>query len=222
MNWLVVASALAILTTSSPAGAQTSAPYAFRGITLGMTLNQFRNLRYPDAPKTGPAPQAQCSNDNVKSVIGLYAPDGVARQVGAINCAFVEKGAGGFPTMLGLDFGGLGKFKTLFKFIPLPSEKEARLASIEMTASGVQQGPVVSFLEQTYGPPAPAGKGITTRTGLTLPDETVEWRNANSSITVRKTRAGQQSQRVVFEYAPLIKIELDAQATNIRAGAGVR
>jgi hypothetical protein len=155
-------------------------------------------------------------------VIGLYAPDGIARQVGAINCAFIEKGAGGFPAMVGLDFGSLGKFKTLFKFIPLPGEKEARLASIEMMASGVQQGPVVSFLEQAYGPPAPAGKGVTTRTGLTLPDETVAWRNANSSITVRKTKVGQQSQRVVFEYAPLIKVEMDAHEANIRARAGVR
>jgi hypothetical protein len=94
----LAASAVAILTTSYVASAQETPPYAFRGITLGTPLSQFRKLRYPDAAKAGPAPQVQCSNDSsAKPVTGFYAAQGIAQQIGAVTCAFVEKGVDGGP-----------------------------------------------------------------------------------------------------------------------------
>ncbi|MDF2117229.1 hypothetical protein PY365_16725 [Roseiarcaceae bacterium H3SJ34-1] len=182
-------------------------------------MSQFRKLRYPDAPKAGPAPQVQCSTDSsAKSVTGLYAADGVARQIGAVTCAFVEKGADGFPTVRGLEFGDLGKYRTLFKFIPPKGEKEPRLASIEITATDVPQSSIIGFLERIYGAPVPVGKGVTMRSGLNLPDETREWTNASSSITLRKVRTNQQNHRVVFEHTALTKIELEVHEWRMRQG----
>jgi len=218
MYRLLAASAAAIL-MSCGASAQEAAPYAFRGIALDTPLNQFRKLRYPDAAKAGFAPQVQCSTDSsAKPVTGLYAAAGVARQIGAVTCAYVEKAADGFPTMRGLEFGDLGKFRTLFKFIPPKGEKEPRLASIDITTTDVPHSAIIGFLERTYGAPVPAGKGVTTRTGLNLPDETREWTNASSSITLRKMRTTQQSHRVVFQHTALTKIELDVQELRMRAG----
>ena len=213
----LAASAVAILAMSDGVSAQEAAPYAFRGIALNTPLSQFRKLRYPDAAKTGPAPQVQCSTDSsAKPVTGLYAAAGVARQIGTVTCAFVEKGADGFPTIRGLEFGDLGKFRTLFKFIPPKGEKEPRLAAIDITTTDVQQSKIIGFLERTYGVPVPVGKGITTRAGLNLPDETREWTNGSSSITLRKVRTNQQSHRIVFQQAALIKIELEAHEWRMR------
>jgi hypothetical protein len=207
----LAASAVAILTMSCVASAQEATSYAFRGIALGMPLSQFRKLRYPDAAKTGPAPQVQCTNDSsARSVAGLYATDG------AVTCAFVEKGADGLQTLRGLEFGDLGKFRTLFKFIPPKGEKEPRLASIDILATDASQSAIVGFLERTYGAPAPVGKGVTTRAGLNLPDETREWTNAGSSITLRKIRTNQQNHRVTFEHTALMKIELEVQEWRMR------
>jgi hypothetical protein len=218
MSRFLAALAVAILTMSFGASAQEMAPYAFRGIALGTPLSQFRKLRYPDAAKAGPAPQVQCSTDSsAKPVTGLSAAQGIAQQIGAVTCAFVEKGADGFPTMRGLEFGDLGKFRTLFKFIPPKGEKEPRLASIDIMATDATQNSIIGFLERTYGAPVPVGKGVTTRSGLNLPDETREWTNVSSSITLRKIRSNQQNHRVAFEHTSLIKIELDAQEARIRA-----
>jgi hypothetical protein len=178
-------------------------PFSFRGITLGITISEFKAIPFPDAEKW-PGTRVFCSNGDVpaRSFTMIDAVSELGK-AGVISCAyFAPKSAlcsdnrpvCSFPewTEWAPEFAGVGNYLMSFRFTPPKPYEPSRLYSIITQPQVDKFERVSAALMARYGL-ATKSEGVTTQV----------WDNGVSTITIRKyvPRATQMS--VVYAHKTL-------------------
>jgi hypothetical protein len=205
-------------TSAAPVPMRTGgddAPYSLRGFQLGITLDDFRKVPYPDREKY-PSGHAICTQDKEKKSLtypsasqSQLEPSGLFGRAGVVICRFyiytrdmyaahaeLRKYAGTLTKKSAneltegfLDFAGVGGQPTTFMFTPatLAKEKATRLFSIRVGLNNKHFDEVVTALKAKYG--EPSGKATSlfkTMIGAQFENLTITWANGTSTIIVEK------------------------------------
>jgi hypothetical protein len=208
--------ALAI-TLSSNAAATAEDAYTVGDIRLGMPLNEFRQLNYPDPHKLGFPPMTVCSNDSISSIVsGMERPTQIMARAGVLICTYAQMRSTSSANTRGIELGEFREIPINFTFISqksdAPSQSRApmpRLVSIELKLGTIPFDAAVSYVTKIYGTPAaePATEGKSKRLGA--PAESRKWENKESTISLTKSPI-RGDVRLMFEHKALAAVQLNA------------
>lgn len=137
-----------VCTTTGPEGArgQTRAqPIAFKGSTLGMTLQDWRAVPIPLG--AGPAPERACSNEHRIAKIPAFHLSAIEVKTGVIACTYVSR-FGHQVLAHSIDLDPSFRASNLaFVFT------HNRLSEIRFKASIDARSDIIALLTKSYGPP---------------------------------------------------------------------
>lgn len=192
---------------------------AYRGIPLGLSLNEFR--RRP-SPESGGVPVTViCRGDKGERLISVpslelpisdsYHAIGVTA-CGYFRAATVGQGLWGWPP----EFAGTSRYITTFYFTP---GQNKRLFKISITPENAVYPLVIEAITTKYGSPASAAENdVQTGIGARFTNKTTIWKIGGGSIVVQKYH-----ESIKFMIAEFVQDELfsdvDAMA---RAALGKR
>lgn len=176
--------ALVALLATGPA---VGAPLNFKGIPLGITLEQFRATPHPDGRRA----KVQCTGDAHDNLavdtLDVEVTDKVEQSVGAIHCVFwsLEPLYSGGPTgTLGLDIGDSGTIRYVFKFVPDKAGVK-RLYKIEVIAPPDALNGIIDPLTARFGPPEVSSTPVQNLAGATFERKILVWHRDGAVLTVR-------------------------------------
>jgi hypothetical protein len=167
--------ATALLCVASPLGAlaATSPPLAFKGASLGMSLEAWRAM--PPPGKLTPNVQATCSSDTNAAGSGL-APTPEQRKAGVVLCAYLSRyGRFSFPEHFALD----DHYRTTrLRYV----FKDDRLIEIRCRAPVGAYLPLEARLKARYGPTGKLVRDRVSTSAGSLPRVTQTWSMAQGSV----------------------------------------
>lgn len=171
--------------------AEEPAPYDFKSIPLGITLEEFRKLPHPDGDARS---KPMCTGDKVQFYYEFgerfeVQKFGVEKELGLVKCVFWGKGYRDRPEVTGLNLGGgsYGSSKYGFEFMP-DGAGTPRLYEIYVEANLDAADDIVAALTAKYGKPKSIPGTMQTKAGARFDQITHIWANPKSSITMQ-TRA---------------------------------
>ena len=138
----------------SPLAAQSSdqAPYAMRGVELGITLDELRKFPVPVDNKEYSDHQLVCTNDT-SDLASRVEADPQRAVHGLVECQWFSKRVALprlSPSEHWVDIGK-GKGKPVFRFID--HQGALRLFEISFFANNTYHGDILDALTRGYGPP---------------------------------------------------------------------
>jgi hypothetical protein len=148
--------AVTILAVLAHSFAYAKDMYDFRGLRLGATLSEIRNLPYPDVARW-PDVKLICTGDKERAQISSEsstADEGVLK-IGVVACSYYRPTGRRF-SYWGLDFVGITRMHALLFFTPasFPEEQRSRLYMIGLEAPTQYFDAITAALKKTYGEPS--------------------------------------------------------------------
>jgi hypothetical protein len=144
---------LAVLTHSS---AHAQDMYDFRGLRLGASLSEIRQVPYPDATRW-PDVKLICTGDKERAQVSSEwsTPDESLLKIGVVACGYYRP-TGRHFSYWGLDFFGVTQMHALLFFSPasFAEEQRSRLYMISLEARTEHFDAVTVALKNTYGEPS--------------------------------------------------------------------
>jgi hypothetical protein len=194
----LVAAVIATSATARREGA-TAGQYGFRGAALGIALNEFRALPYPDARPSIPA-QVVCSGDaaitpeNESGVFRALRLGAVEKAKGLIRCGYFQHSSHPIPrtnrtftvwltaSVLAANYPG----EFTYRFAPRSPGGELRLYEIsadDIRMEGASE--LVEGLTKRYGAPTiDRSDTMQVRSGAVFPRRSLQWRSGQQTITL--------------------------------------
>lgn len=177
-----------------------SDPYDFKGIPLGISLQEFRQGGNPDGKQNS---VLVCSREKKNGRPNpIVSIDPVWESAGIQRCAFIERDIG---LISGLTLGKRsGSFDHAFDFVRDPVDGNARLFNILITAHVEAYEDIKESLEQKLGPMSSISTGtVTNGFGATMPQVTCSWTKSDSSVAVQSPAAQANRLMVVYVHTRL-------------------
>lgn len=165
----------------TPTTIPNTKPYALRGVELGITLDEFRQI---------PRVLDQASLHSGTFCTGDPRPTGVSgiepvlqpeAEIGVTNCQWWSRETSGFTSTVFVDIGD-GKGPPVFEFIEQLGVR--RLFRISLFANSQYYARILSALTRGYGAPRTEMRAVQTRTGATFEAATSTWSNGASTIVL--------------------------------------
>ena len=149
-------------------------PFSFRGIALGITLDQFRNTALVRAAPAGSLPL--CDTDMAAAGLGmdLRSDDSVT-----VSCRWAHRTESGWQPSRAVVAGTLARDHVL-RFTRTPDQRQYRLYEISFVVDEGAAREVRDALADRYGPPRLANMAGAPVSAAPI----YVWRNAASSITL--------------------------------------
>lgn len=200
-RWGVLAVSMAGLIVSGSALADdgSTPSYDFRGARLGMTLDEFRALPFPDnsAYLSG---RSVCSGDTEitpKDEMVVFSAVTLApyeEKLGIVKCAFYQSSTHQIPgtnrafTIWRPAWVLAGSHPGEFTYSFAPPSPGEQPTLYEVSADNVRiagASALISGLTERFGPPSSDEAGsMQVRSGAVFPRRSVRWDNGRQSITV--------------------------------------
>jgi hypothetical protein len=149
-------------------------PYAFRGIPLGITLDEFRAVSRVRATPLGSVPV--CENDNNAGSLGMRLK---TSQSLTIACQWAHRAAGGWEVSRAV-VDGAPADEHVLRFVRVDGQSAFRLYEISFVIDEITADDLREAFEDRYGTPR-ASTQVASTAG-TLP--VYIWENDVSSITL--------------------------------------
>jgi hypothetical protein len=147
--------AFAILAVLIHSSAYAQDMYDFRGLRLGASLSEIRELPYPDVARW-PDVKLICTEDkeHIQVSSGGSIPDENLLKIGVVACGYYRSSGRNFSPW-GLDFTGITRMQALLFFSPasFPEEQRSRLYMIALEAPTERFDAISAALKNTYGEP---------------------------------------------------------------------
>jgi hypothetical protein len=150
-------------------------PYAFRGIPLGITLDEFRAMSRVRATPIGSVPV--CENDNNAGSLGMRLK---TSQSLTISCQWAHRAAAGWEVSRAV-VDGAPADEHVLRFVRVDGESAFRLYEISFVIDEITADDLREAFEDRYGAPR-ASTQVASPTAGTLP--VYIWENDVSSITL--------------------------------------
>jgi len=203
---------LAFCALASTAGAQEPvrpAPFDFKGVALGISIDEMRQTRTADE-SARPA-RLVCTGDDVVTVISFLQihVEGAEAELGVRRCAYFQPpqspqsdlGIIAFLSMGGDEFAS---YTYHFDFFADPATGEYRLYRIWLLTSADAEHDIVAALRDKFGAAArTTTDAVQTGFGAIIPRRSTTWRNAVSSITVQSPHGQLDEMVVVYRLTAL-------------------
>lgn len=203
------------------AAAPTSvAPIDFKGIQLGITLDQFRALPHPD----GRAATPDCTGDLNEGRNSRYGrpsdnpdvlvSDATEQSLDVRYCVFRSTQPlyrGGPTGTLGLTVGNSGTIRYVFKFVP-DETGTPRLFEIDVIAPPDALANIRQPLSERFGQPVVTASTVQNLLGATFERQTLVWQREGTSLTIQSP-----SDRVHQMRLSYVHDALSARVTATRA-----
>ena len=162
--------------------------YDFRGAKLGMLLQDFRSLPFPDSYKR--SARALCTNDAERATNGvfLYVND-YEKAAGVVKCGYFEVGTilkdWWRDTQVSVGTSGFASSDLRYSFVADPIDGVLKLYSISLTTNSNAEQSAVEGLSEKFGPPTlRINDTVQNRMGASFPRTTTTWANSLSAILV--------------------------------------
>lgn len=196
---------LAVLACIGAAHAQTTEPYDFKGVQLGITLGEFRGIAYPEDTTGWAFPPSDRSVDCRPAIY----------RAGATTTCSWGPFAGEAPLVLGRS--GRATRDYAFHFAPDVAGTE-RLFEIAVRGRVEGAGAVLAALTEKFGSPASETTvPVRTRAGQPLEQLLSIWQNAVSRIAVESPAGDLHSMAITFQHLPLSELVESRYAAEERA-----
>lgn len=150
-------------------------PFAFRGIPLGITLDEFRAVSRVRATPLGSVPV--CENDNNAGSLGMRLK---TSQSLTIACQWAHRAADGWQVSQAVVDGALADEHVL-RFVRVDGKSAFRLYEISFVIDAITADDLRDAFEDRYGAPRTSAQVVSSNAG-TLP--VYVWENDVSSITL--------------------------------------
>lgn len=169
-------------------------PVALRGFTLGLTLEEFRRLPYPEADRLNAS--AVCTGDPLppgkEAFFANLWPEGPLAGLGNTICRFYtprQDARREYWDEAGLVLPGAGIYPTAFLFTPLSDNPATsqRLFRIVMRPPAAEFDKVQEALIAQYGPPSwTREEKVKNAMGAELDDPGMVWETDKSQMVLTK------------------------------------
>lgn len=206
----IVAFVVIILT---PAVGYAIEPHDFRGVKLGMTLAEFRNLPFPDEiDKVHDSyPDLICTGDrgddqDALRGIGVYGTDVT---LGVIICRWiVPPNHGKYRYSDENAVISVADYMTdniAYEFIATPEAKEPRLFEISVGMSNQAFEAVLRGLTEKFGKPKAIKSGkVQNKIGNTFSNTTAFWSNGVSTISIEERSSKIDRMSILYRHTKLL------------------
>jgi hypothetical protein len=175
-------------------------PYDFKGISLGITLDQFRKTAHPEGLKS----HVVCTGDTTDNFVYRdLEVTGDDKELGIINCGFygiLPEYPGNGETMLWLNMGG-GRFVSgVYQFSFIRDRDEVmKLFKIVLYSNVGAMQDVIDALTDKFGPASDTQTDIVQNSmGAKYPQHTYTWSNSVSSIFVQGPHNSLEGMVIVY------------------------
>jgi len=189
--------AAACISCASPAKA--AEPFDFRGIKLGITIDELRTTPHPDGELQASA-VVVCSYDQPSHYAVAVTEEEAA--IGVRTCAYFLPGQGVLSLLepAPIKVGGRETTKKItFSFIEDPQDHSSRLFRIMVPVGIDAEGDVEDALIGRFGPPVSAEENTAhTLMGAAIPRKTLSWTNQESSILLQAPFARVDDMMVLY------------------------
>ncbi|WP_345811985.1 hypothetical protein AAGS40_13580 [Paraburkholderia sp. PREW-6R] len=150
------------------------APFAFRGVTLGMTLDEFRSGSTVRATPIGSVPI--CETDVQAGALGMRLK---SRESLIVACRWAHRGDDGWALSQAV-VDGVPALEHVLRFARVDGQSALRLYEISFVIDELTAEDLRDALEERYGAPRMATQHVASTGAL----PTYVWENAVSSITL--------------------------------------
>lgn len=201
------------------AQAPTGKPFSLRGVELGVTIDQFRQMPVPNDGGRYAELRASCSDAVTPraSVASISAED---RADGIVDCRWYSR-----DTLLPyvnhdehwFDIG-TGKAQAVFRFIPV--QGEPRLFRISVYANGQYYPGVHDALTRGYGPAREIATPFKTQAGGDFTSLTSVWSNGLSTITLIQRCGHLERYCLTYDHAQFSRLYTAIEERRAAAAAG--
>lgn len=180
--------------------AQTPEPFDFKGVKLGISIDEFRKLPHPDADDkdahyAAKGSAAICTGEKVSisanytiepTEVMLY--DRAEQAAGVVKCVWVNKSndrmAKGKTAALSLADSGYAVYDYSFSFIPDPKDGVLRFYRFVGETNRNAFSAVISALSRKFGRPIMTQDEVQNGFGNKFARTQASWKNDNSGILV--------------------------------------
>lgn len=192
--------------------------YDFKGVSLEISLDEFRNLPHPD----GEVARVVCTGDSVTedgkpallSELFVKAEDA---SLGIKKCVWWGKRYKSLPEQpisLNLPIDGYVIGEYSFDFMPDPKDGKMRFFRFFGTSNTNANGAVVSALTTKFGPPKLQVEMVQNGFGAKFPSSTNIWANTLSILTVKEKWLEINKMAIMLTDNRLLQIVSDADAAR--------
>lgn len=191
---------IALFLMTTPVLAQTSAPYDFKGVQLGISIDDFRKMPHPDADNNDAHYVAKdssvmCTGEKVALTPDYSAEptevmiyDSAEKAAGVVKCVWVnqteDRMARGKTAGLSLADSGYAIYDYSFRFIPDPKDGVLRLYRFIGETNRNAFGSVQAALTNKFGKPAVSQDEVQNGIGNIFTRTILLWKNDVSEILV--------------------------------------
>jgi hypothetical protein len=203
------------------------ADYAFRGIALGIPIDEFRKLSHPDSHQH-PNSRPICTGDpEAKDAYGGIGISDIEAKIGLKKCNFFSRKPSLFrPGKLDWDSDNflLGNATVLayFYFLPDAESSAYRLFQIYVPIQESNFDQLFSLYLQRFGTPTSVkNQTVQNAFGATFDDVKAVWINGNDNITLIKRAGAIDSSVIIYRYAPISEL-YDKETRNAKSRANGR
>lgn len=217
--------ALLALASTSAAPVEAAANFDFKGVPLGISLEDFRARPHPDGT---PNTTVACTGEKVR-IIGrsaftasetdVYNTD--EKSAGVVKCVWVNSvddptrySSKGSVVSLALASSGYGARYYSFSFVPDPSDGSLRLYKIMAESNRNAFSSVVDALTSKYGKPTISTDEVQNKMGASFTQTTALWSNANQSLLAQDRFAKIDDMVIIVTDERLGKPVKDAEAAR--------
>jgi hypothetical protein len=154
--------------------AAQDAPFAFRGVALGMTLDEFRAGSTVRATPVGSVPV--CETDVQAGALGMRLK---SHESLTVACRWAHRGNDGWAVSQAV-VDGAPALEHVLRFARVDGQSALRLYEISFVVDEITAEDLRDALADRYGPPRFATRNVSVSGAL----PTYVWENAVSSITL--------------------------------------
>ena len=221
---------IALILTATPALAQTSEPFDFKGVKLGISIDEFRKMPHPDADDKDAHYAAKgsavvCTGEKVSisasytiepTEVMLY--DRAEQAAGVVKCVWVNKSndrmARGKTAALSLADSGYAVYDYSFSFIPDPKDGVLRFYRFVGETNRNAFGAVESALAHKFGEPIVTQDDVQNGLGNRFTRTMAIWRNNTSEIFVTDRSSEVNKMVIIVSHKGLLQVYEKAVSAN--------
>jgi hypothetical protein len=187
-------------------------PYDFKGIKLGIYVDELRRTQYPDMQyleaKERKDIHVRCTvvTDDIAKREFALEPLPQEKEVGVSKCGFYGyvQDFKEIPDERWFQIGQYGAESNAFYFIRDPGDGVNKLYKILLFTTPRALGEVVDALQEKFGPPTSVKDDtVQNRMGATFPQKTYFWSNATSSIMVQSPSGELDNMTILYSLTDL-------------------
>lgn len=179
----------------------------FKGIRLGITLDEFKAMPPPPIARGGIDKDfVACSNERISGAY-IYPPGAVESSLGAVNCEYGRneytfQGSNTiryYKSPIVIGSLGYNAMNTTFKFIKKPSDSEPKLYEMEFEFTRGNFESVADGLKDKFGTPRTETGTVQNRMGGTFSSKNLIWENSTSIVTLEEKGNELNKSRLTYE-----------------------